>query len=409
MMPDLSKKDVPDHISVKQRMKELQCCVVIPTFNNNKTLSRILDGVLQYSESVVLVNDGSTDSTLEILKLYPQIDQLHVAKNTGKGNALKKGFERARALGFAYAITLDSDGQHFASDIPVFLTALEKSDQKKLLLIGDRNMNEADVLSQSRKGNRISSYWVRQVTGLDLNDSQSGFRLYPIKAMEPIYFFRNTKKFEFEVEVIVKSFWAGIKVEHVPIQILYDQEERVSHFRPVMDIARIVILIIWFLLVKIFYIIPRNFLRKLKKKGLKRFLVEDVFQSSDSPKKKALSIALGVFIGLSPLWGFHTVIVLFLAIVLKLNKVIAFAFSNISLPPFIPFVFLASLTTGYWVLGEQQEVTIANVPERFELLESLHAYLVGSITLSVGASLLFGSLGYLCFLLMDKKQIPVNE
>ncbi|WP_233280011.1 DUF2062 domain-containing protein [Constantimarinum furrinae] len=389
-------------------MKQLKCCVVIPTYNNNKTLKKVLDGVLEYTSDIVLVNDGSTDNTLHILEKYPQIEQIHIPKNKGKGNALKLGFKYAVGLGYDYAITLDSDGQHFPSDIPVFIEELVKSDNKNMLLIGDRNMNEADVLARSRKGNRVSTYWVKAVTGLDLKDSQSGFRLYPIKALDKIRFFRNTKKFEFEVEVIVKAHWSDIEVKNVPINILYDQSERVSHFRPFMDIARIVVLIIWFLLVKLFYIIPRNFIRRLKKKGIKRFFLEDFLRNGDSPRKKALSIALGVFIGLSPLWGFHTIIVIFLAILLKLNKVIAFAFSNISLPPFIPFVLLLSLQTGNLVLGQDTYVAKEDLIADFDLLSHLEAYLIGSITLSVTAAVVSGVIGYLVLSVLQPKKIIAN-
>lgn len=241
--------------------------MVLPTYNNENTLERVLQGVLQYTKDIIVVNDGSTDSTREILLKYPQIIQLHQPQNVGKGNALKIGFKHAVDSGFVYAITLDTDGQHFPSDIPNFIEALEASENKSILMIGDRNMNTADVLARSAKGNRVSTYWMKAATGLKLQDSQSGFRLYPIKEIASIKFMNATKKFEFEIEVIVKSYWAGIAIVHIPIEVLYDLKERVSHFRPFMDIARMVVLYTWFLLVRLFYITPRNFLRKLKKKG----------------------------------------------------------------------------------------------------------------------------------------------
>lgn len=390
---------------IQSKIKWYRCCVVLPTYNNHKTLRRVLDGVLTFTEDVIIVNDGSTDETLEILKSYPQIVQIHQTQNTGKGHALKTGFKHAVSLGFDYALTLDTDGQHFPSDIPNFIAALDASENKNMLMIGDRNMNNADVLARSAKGNRVSTFWMKAATGLKLQDSQSGFRLYPIKAINGIKFMNATKKFEFEIEVIVKSYWAGIDIVHVPIEILYDMKERVSHFRPFMDIARMVVLYIWFLLLRLFYITPRNLIRKLKKKGLKRFFFEDFLQNQDSPKKKALSIALGVFIGFCPLWGFHTLIVIFLAILLKLNKVIAFAFSNVSFPPFIPFVLLLSLQIGNWVLGIQSYYTLEGIRENFDLMQHLEAYLVGSIVLSTSSALFFGSLGYVFFSVTDRKKV----
>ena len=397
-----------DVSQVTSKLKVYRCCIVLPTYNNPKTLQRVLDGVLVFTNDIVVVNDGSSETTLDILKNYPQIIQLHQAKNTGKGHALKIGFKHAVSLGFDYAITLDTDGQHFPSDIPTFIEALDESPNKNILIIGDRNMNEADVLARSAKGNRVSTYWMKAATGLKLHDSQSGFRLYPIKEMEAIKFMKSTKKFEFEIEAIVKSYWAGTSIVHVPIDVLYDMKERVSHFRPFMDIARMVVLYIWFLILRLFYITPRNFFRKLKKKGFKRFFVEDILRNQDSPKKKAFSIALGVFIGLSPLWGFHTIIVIFLSILFKLNKVIAFAFSNISLPPFIPIVLLLSLQTGNWVLGIDAHYELENLTENFDMIQNLKSYLVGSITLSTSCAFIFGTLGYVVFSIIDRKKIVVN-
>lgn len=394
--------------TISSKMKQLQCCVVLPTYNNHKTLKRVIDGVLEYTNAIIAVNDGSTDSTSEILSEYEHIETIHKPTNTGKGTALKLGFDRAVELGFAYAITLDTDGQHFPKDLPNFIEALETSQNKNILIIGDRNMNEADVFAQSAKGNRVSTFWMYAATGLRLNDSQSGFRLYPVKAMSTIRFMKSTKKFEFEIEAIVKSYWSGIAIMHVPINVLYDPDERVSHFRPFMDISRMVVLYTWFLLVRLFYITPRNWYRRLKKKGVKRFFVEDVLRHQDAPKKKALSIALGVFIGLSPLWGFHTVIVIFLAILLKLNKVIAFAFSNISFAPLIPFVLLLSLQVGNLILGQDTTYTMEDIKENFDVLSHLKTYLIGSITLSTVSSIVFGILGYFIFSIVDRKKVVVD-
>ena len=379
--------------------------MVLATYNNEKTLPEILDGVLAYTREIILINDGSTDATTDLLQAYPQIIQIHLPKNKGKGNALKKGFKKALELGYERAITLDTDGQHFPDDLPVFVEAIEATTHKDAFLIGDRNMNQANVLASSARGNRMSGFWMRTMTGLELADTQSGFRLYPIKALQKIKFLTWTQKFEFETEVIVRAHWRGIPVKNIPIKVLYPKD-RVSHFRPFMDIARIVMLIIGFLIIKGVYIVPRDVWRRLKKKGFKKFLLEDFLGSKDAPKKKALSIALGVFLGLSPLWGFHTVIVIFLAIFLRLNKVIAFAFSNISLPPFIPFVLWASVRTGNFVLGQPSSFSMSELTD-FDAIKHLESYLVGSVVLSVSSAIVFGLLGYVLLKLVEPKKILV--
>ncbi|MBP0905265.1 DUF2062 domain-containing protein [Mariniflexile gromovii] len=389
------------------KIDQLKVCVLIPTYNNERTLKRVVEGVLQYTTHVIVINDGSTDSTTQILKNYSQLEQIHVPKNKGKGNALRVGFKKAIALGYHYAITIDSDGQHFPKDIPVFIDALEKAENKNLLLIGARNMSQEGVPGKSSFGNKFSNFWFWFETGIKLTDTQSGFRLYPLKTLEKLKFYTN--KFEFEIEVIVKAAWNDVEVKNVPIAVLYDTNERVSHFRPFKDFTRISILNTCLVFLTIVYIKPREIYRKLKKKGIKRFFVEDFLGSDDSSSKKALSIALGVFIGLSPFWGFHTLIVIFSAIFLKLNKAIAFTFSNVSLPPFIPFVLYASSKMGQFVLGLDYEYTLETFENNFDIAEHLKTYIIGSFSLAILSASICGVLGFIFFSFFEKKKITLQN
>jgi glycosyltransferase involved in cell wall biosynthesis len=391
---------------LSEKFKILKCCVIIPTYNNYKTLQQVIEDVLVFTEDVIVVNDGSTDSTAEILVQFPQIQQIHLSQNKGKGNALRQGFKHADSLGYRFAITIDSDGQHFPEDIPAFIEALEKEENKEILFIGSRNMTQHGVPKKSSFGNKFSNFWFWVETGTRLQDTQSGFRLYPLFAMKKLKFY--TQKFEFEIEAIVKAAWSGIEVKNIPIRIHYELEDRVSHFRPFKDFTRISILNTWFVLVTFFYIKPRNLFRKLKKKGLKRFVMEDLLGSDDSAEKKAFSIALGVFIGLSPLWGFHTVTVIFLALLLNLNKVIAFAFSNVSLPPFIPFILYFSLKLGSWLLGESFVLSMSEIDPSIELVKYLKSYIVGSLVLSVTAAVSCGIVSYVFLMLFERKKILDN-
>ena len=394
----------PERLSDK--FKILKCCVLIPTYNNSKTLQQVIEGVLVYTENIIVVNDGSTDATAAILAQFPQVLQIHLEKNKGKGNALRQGFKQADSFGYNYAITIDSDGQHFPEDIPFFIAALEADANKEILLIDARNMTQLGVPKKSSFGNKFSNFWFWVETGTRLKDTQSGFRLYPLFAMKNLRFFTN--KFEFEIEAIVKAAWSGIEVKNIPIQIHYEMEDRVSHFRPFKDFTRISILNTWFVLITFLYIKPRNLYRQIKKKGLKRFIIEDFLGSDDSAEKKAMSIALGVFIGLSPLWGFHTVIVIFLAVLFNLNKVIAFAFSNVSIPPFIPLILYLSLKLGSWILNESFVLSINEIDPSIELVKYLKSYLVGSFVLSTTAAVFCGFLGYLFLTLNERKKSIKN-
>ena len=385
---------------VQNAISEKKICVLIPTYNNEKTLKRVIDGVLDYTGNIIAVNDGSTDTTPDILAQYPQITVITLAENQGKGNGLKTGFRKAKELGYHYAITIDSDGQHYPDDIPVFVEALlqEKED---VLLIGNRNMSQDGIPKKSSFGNRFSNFWFWFETGIKLEDTQSGYRLYPLLKIPKKYF---TPKFEFEIEIIVRTAWRHVPVKNVPVKVLYDPAERVSHFRPFKDFTRISILNTILVTITLFYIIPRNFVNNFKKKSFKRFIKEDVLESDGSNRIKAFSIALGVFIGLSPFWGFQTLLVISLSVLFKLNKVLAFVSSNVSLPPFIPFIIAASLFLGApFVQGDSN---ILSQDLNFELVKNnLLQYVIGSFILSTTLSSISG---IAVFLFLNKLN-PEND
>ncbi|MDV6169283.1 DUF2062 domain-containing protein [Flavobacterium sp. DG1-102-2] len=388
----------PQYYSLLGRLK---CCVIIPTYNNHKTLKRVIDGVLQYTANVIVVNDGSTDTTVEILLDYPQVNQVHLSKNKGKGNALRTGFVTARNAGYEYAITIDSDGQHFPDDIPVFIDALIADGDA--LLIGSRNMAQEGVPKKSSFGNKFSNFWFWFETGIKLEDTQSGYRLYPLKRIPEHYY---TPKFEFEIEIIVRAAWKGLPVKNVPVKVLYDVNERVSHFRPFKDFTRISVLNTVLVIISLLYIKPRDFILSFKKKSLKQFFIENVLESGDSNTKKALSIALGVFIGIAPLWGLQTVLVLSSAYLLRLNKLIAFAFSNISIPPAIPVIIYLSLKMGSLFIAGGKTLDTATTFDAIK--QNLAQYLVGSILLAVLMSFLFGMTAYVLLTALDKNKIHKN-
>lgn len=391
-----------DKSLLEHKIKSLKICVIIPTYNNERTLKRVIDGVLEITDDLIVINDGATDSTSRILKKYTDITQIYLPKNKGKGNALRVGFKKAEELGYEFSITIDSDGQHYPEDIAVFVNQLEFETNKNLLLIGSRNMNQEAVPGGSSFGNKFSNFWYKVETSIQLKDTQSGFRLYPLKELNKIKFY--TSKFEFEIENIVKAAWKGIIVKNVPVKVLYDEQERVSHFRPFKDFARISLLNTWLVLVAFIYIKPRDLIRKLRKKGIRRFIKEEILGSNESPLKSAQAMALGVFIGLTPLWGLHTILVLSLAILFKLNKVISFAFTNVSFPPFIPFTVYASIMIGTQVLGEPTDYSFADFEQNFEFVKSLKTYVVGSFILAFVASIIVGLVSYFLLSLYNKKK-----
>ncbi|MCP9200463.1 DUF2062 domain-containing protein [Gramella sp. GC03-9] len=391
----------------QSRFDALNCCVIVPTYNNAATLGPFLAELRTYTLNIIVINDGSTDETSRILDLYPHLELREHTENQGKGIALKTGFKAAEELGYKYAITIDSDGQHYPDDLDVFLTELESrtDSDPELLLVGDRNMGREGIPGKSSKGNRFSNFWFLVVTGIDLSDTQSGYRLYPVKLINSLKLI--TWKFELEIEVLVKAAWKKADVRNIPIKVLYEEGKRVTHFRPFWDIVRIVLLYMWFVLVSFFYIHPRNKYQDFKNKGFKRFWKEDVMKSQEPPHKKASAIALGIFVGLSPFWGIHTLLVFSLAALFSLNKVIAFLFSNISIPPFIPFIIYSSYQLGLFLTGNgfNWDLNLHNFDSGTEVFLGLWQYIIGSLALSIVSAGAVWIVFYFLFSISNQKQV----
>jgi len=274
-------------------------------------------------------------------------------------------------------------------------------------LIGARNLNAKGMPRKNSFANKFSNFWYWAETGHKLQDTQSGFRLYPVKEVNKIKFLST--KFEFEVEVMVKASWRGVLVKNIPIRVLYDPVERVSHYRPFKDFVRISAINTWLLTIAIIYIKPRDFYRKFKQKGFKRFFKEDLIGNNDSTLKKSLSIALGTFIGISPFWGFHSILAIVIATFLKLNKTISFAFSNVSFPIFIPFIIYGSLKMGAWVLNNKLRLKFEQINSDFDVKAHLIQYIVGSFVLAISMAVLFGLLGYIILSIRSKSKTQAKN
>lgn len=387
-------------MTYRERMRELGCIVVMPTYNNAGTLARVIGDVLQYAEDVLVVNDGSTDATQSILE---QIDGIRIhsyAENRGKGHALKCGLKLAYEWGFRYALTIDSDGQHYADDIPAFIERIEQVPDS--LLIGARNLTADNMPSKNTFANRFSNFWYRVETGQRLEDTQSGFRLYPLRKLQNIRFL--TTRYEFEVEIIVRAAWRGVRVENLPIKVYYPpQEERVSHFRPLRDFTRISILNTVLVLYALLFYYPWRFLRALTAENIHDFFDRNLIHSSESNPRMACSMGWGVFCGIIPLWGYQMIFAFATAHLMRLNKIVAVVFSNVSIPPMIPLILFGSLWTGARLLGEEIAFSLSEVD--FALLANfMKQYLVGSVVLAAVAGCVVALVGYLMMVLCKRNK-----
>lgn len=240
--------------TTKALFKRENVCVVIPTYNNPNTVADVVRQVMAYCDDIIVVNDGSTDTTSEMLRSLPSsITIVTHTTNKGKGKALTTGFKKAMEQGFSNAITLDADGQHYATDLPLFAEIL--TSHPDTLIVGSRQFGLPNMPQKSSFANRFSNFWFTVQTGKRLPDTQTGFRLYPLRKMGRMKLVSS--RYEAELALLVRSAWRGITIVPIPINVYYPpQEERVSHFRPGWDFFRISLLNTFFTIAAILYGYP---------------------------------------------------------------------------------------------------------------------------------------------------------
>jgi glycosyltransferase involved in cell wall biosynthesis len=216
-------------------MPDVRAAVVIPVYNHEQMVADVVRRALGLGLPLFVVDDGSTDRSAERLRGVEGIRLLTHRFNRGKGAALLTGFAAAAAVA-DWAITLDADGQHDPQDARALLAAIPAAG--RAIVIGRREgMLGADVPWTSRFGREFSNFWVRVSGGPTVRDSQSGFRAYPLP--ECLGLEVLARRFQFEVEVLVKARWRGMPVVEVPVGVSYTPgTRRISHFHPFYDFLR---------------------------------------------------------------------------------------------------------------------------------------------------------------------------
>lgn len=218
-------------------MNNLKAAVVIPTLDND-TIQVVVDDARSFGYDVIVVDDGCRVPITQTLRDDKKVHIITHHENIGKGEALYNGAKKAKELGYKYFVSMDADGQHLAKEIRKLTNAINEGDD--IIVIGARDFNIANVPDGSKIGRAISNFWAILNTSINITDSLSGFRLYPISILDlPT----KAKKFDYEIEVIVRHSWLKKKIKEVVIQCYYPTaQERVSHFRKWRDTTSIVLL-----------------------------------------------------------------------------------------------------------------------------------------------------------------------
>ena len=235
--------------------------VVIPAYNEASTIADVVRTTLAVTPDIVVVDDGSTDGTVDQLAGL-SVRVIQQSTNQGKGAALLRGFRDALESGADAVVTLDGDGQHAADQIPALVARAEASPGR--IVIGSRLHDRAAFPPARYRANRVANFWISWASGHRIDDSQCGMRLYPRPVLEAICAKqRHHPGFVFESEVLIDAAAAGFTTVSVPIPALYDgHTQRPSHFRPVRDIAAIVVMVAGKLLSRGMY--PRGLIASLR-------------------------------------------------------------------------------------------------------------------------------------------------
>ncbi|MBL0162629.1 MAG: glycosyltransferase family 2 protein [Xanthomonadales bacterium] len=209
--------------------------ILIPALNEELAIRRVVESALAVLADVIVIDDGSTDATLERIADLPVILIRHESPK-GKGESLRDGFREALRLGFDAVVAMDGDGQHDAADIPRMLAAARRYPDS--LVIGARIRTRENQPNARRRANAVADWGISWGCGIPVADTQSGQRYYPRKAMELVDL--PAQGFVFEAAILIAAVRElGLGVVSVPIDTRYSGEFRLSHFRPVRDVTLI--------------------------------------------------------------------------------------------------------------------------------------------------------------------------
>lgn len=358
--------------------KDIRILIAIPTYNNGETLRDVVERALRLELPVLVIDDGSTDGGPDTLEGLAA-ERTGFPANRGKGAAIVEAGRWAEAHGFTHVITLDADGQHDPQDVPRFRERIWNN--PGAIIIGRRDMSGPDVPGSSRFGRGFSNFWLRMACGMSHPDSQSGFRAYPVSILRQVEC--TSRRYDFEIEILVRSVWAGATLDTVDISVRYDEQaRRASHFAPWRDNARISWL--YTRLVtrnlmpwphKVLIEDPDNGSRKLSLKRPRRSLLI-LLRESTSPRAMAAAAMLGIFLGTLPLIACHSVVIIFCATRLRLNRLVALNVSHLCAPPFVPAL---AIETGFFVRNGRWLTEFNLQTLGYEAHQRLLDYLIGSL------------------------------
>jgi len=415
---------------------------LLPTYNNAPKLPEVLPSVAALGYPMLVVNDGSTDATPDVLDTFAdqhpaaEFKRLDHPRNRGKGAALRSGFIEARRLGYTHALSIDTDGQHDPADAAALLAAAQA--QPTALVVGCRDANDPAYPSANRVGRIFSNLCIFIASGRRIDDSQSGYRVYPLGLVAAVPC--RAGRYGYEAEILTRSGWAECPLVQVPIRVIYPPaEQRISHFRPWLDSWRSAALHLRLFLRAILPLpfkkwpppetVPEspsevvgaqanivNAKRPFWKRVLLWFDPRELVRSARRDRVSQMSVAaglgVGAFVANLPVYPVQTLVAVYLAKRLHLHPVSTVAGSQLAFPPLGLLLVFAAIYLGHLVLTGQpprwSDFSDLGSLSFGEVRHLMHEYFlswwIGGITLGIVLGLATFVLGI--FIL---KHVPVES
>jgi len=367
----------------------------IPVYNNKDTVEAVALECRARIPQVVIVDDGSTDADLEALFSDSDVTVLTHEENRGKGEAILTALRYVKDRGGRFMVTIDADGQHYPRDLEKFIPLLQ--DDETAIVVGCRKFEGENVPRASAFGRRFANFWLWLEAGIPVDDCQSGFRAYPVKYLSQLKL--SGSRFDFESEVLARAAWAGLQLKTVDIDVWYPEPRlRISSFRPILDNLRLGWMHARLVGRRLLPFPHRRLLPSSETRLDPRALLHPIkmlkglMKENATPGLLAASAGVGTFLAVLPLISVHTLVILYVATRLQLNRMMAVSIQNLCMPPFMPMICIEvgyHMRYGRWLTEFSPTVIFG------ELHHRLFEWLLGSLVVAPVAAVLVSGIVFL--------------
>ena len=365
---------------------------VVPVYNNGGTVRSVVEGCLAVISRVLVVDDGSTDvDVAQALSGLPVALLTHPV-NRGKGEAIMTASRYLAGRGAHYMVTIDADGQHEPGDIARFLPHLREDGS--VMVIGCRDFSSPNVPGSSKFGRKFANFWLKVESGAGVDDCQSGFRAYPISALNRLGC--RGRRFDFEAEVLARMSWAGIELKCIEVGAYYPPRgERISHFRFFVDNVRISHMHTQLVLRRLLPVPHQRFIPD-EKTDFKLLLhpvrlVKLLLREHATPWGLAASAGVGALLATLPFFFTHSLVIFYVATRLNLNRLVALNIQHLCAPPFVPALCIEVgyyMRNGKWFTDFSFDTIGRHAPDR--ILD----WVLGSLIVAPFVALILGLVTY---------------